>query len=767
MSSTGGKRPILRADKRYSSGGAKAAAGKAGSKPTPKKAAPKKVSKAASNKAARSKAKPKKTTRKTRRAPVRRGPIGWIRGLIGFVMRLIWLVFWRTSLVAGLVLAGAVFFFYAQLPPFTEQIDGRTRGSVTMMDREGEVFAWRGEQFDSITSIDQVSPDLKNAVVAAEDKRFYWHLGVSPRGVASAIRINLSEGRSALSGHGGSTLTQQTAKLLCLGVPYDPSAGLTEAQYEAECRRGTIGRKLKEAVYSLAMELKYTKDEILVIYFNRAYLGASARGFEAAAQRYFGVPARNLDPAQAAMLAGLLPAPTRYAPTNNLQRSQDRADTVVRLMYDQGYLSEAERDQAWAHPAVLSEAAQAQTGGYFADWVMDSRPELFSRGTAEDMLLRTTLDQGIQRSAEEAVQFIFQEKVKAGSEAQAAIVVMSADGAVRAMVGGRETRVSGAFNRATMAKRQTGSSFKPFVYAAAMDLGYGPLDRVTDEPYCVEIPGQPNYCPKNYSREFKGRVTLTEALASSLNIPAVKISEFVGRENVRKIASDFGIDNELAVGPALALGVSESTLLEMSGAYAGILNGGSSVTPYGIVELQLETAYGPVDLDLQAANGTPGNDMAKGGIGERVITEQAARNLVYMMSRVVEAGTGQRAKLGDRPAAGKTGTTQAARDAWFIGFTADYVAGVWMGYDDNTPLSGVTGGGLPTEIWHEAMLRIHEGLPVTPLPMDLPQPTAAPRSPGSSATASSTPQAPAQPQKRDTVAERLLKEVGNIFGRRN
>ncbi|RYH09904.1 transglycosylase domain-containing protein [Tropicimonas sp. IMCC6043] len=743
MSSKGGKRPTLRADKRYSSG----AGGRSPTSKTPKKAAAKPA------------AKRKTPSKKRARTARKSGPLGWLAALFRFVLRLIWSVVWRSGVVFALILAGAVLYFYAQLPPFAEQIDGRIRGSVTLLDRNGEVFAWRGEQFEQVTDIDQVSPYLKDAVVASEDRRFYWHLGVSPRGVASAIRINLSEGRSALSGHGGSTLTQQTAKLLCLGVPFDAETWKTEAEYEDDCRRTTMRRKIKEAIYAMAMELKYSKDEILVIYLNRAYLGASARGFEAAAQRYFGIPARQLSVAQAAMLAGLLPAPTRFAPTNNLKRSQDRADTVVRLMYDQGYITESERDAAWAQPATLSEAAQSQTGGYFADWVMDSGPSFLTRDTTEDVILKTTLDQEIQRSAEEALQIIFQEKVAEGSEAQAAIVVMSADGAVRAMVGGRETRVSGAFNRATMAKRQTGSSFKPFVYAAAMDLGYSPLDTVVDEPWCIDMPaGQPRYCPKNYSREYKGRVTLTQALASSLNIPAVKVSEFVGRDNVRKIASDFGIDNKLATGPSLALGVSESTLLEMSGAYAGILNGGRSVTPYGLVELRLEG-----DPDPLMGQG--------GGFGERVISDSAARNLVYMMSRVIEAGTGQRAKLGERPAAGKTGTTQAARDAWFIGFTADYVTGVWMGYDDNTPLQGVTGGGLPAEIWHEAMVRIHEGKPILPLPMDTPRPAAAaqsaPRYDGASSSAQSAAQPARQQPRRDNLAERILKDVGALFGGRN
>jgi membrane peptidoglycan carboxypeptidase len=272
------------------------------------------------------------------------------------------------------------------------------------------------------------------------------------------------------------------------------------------------------------------------------------------------------------------------------------------------------------------------------------------------------------------------------------------------MVGGRKfTGVAGQFNRAIQAKRQTGSAFKPFVYAAALDLGYGPNDMVRDEPMTMDIPGSGPWTPANYDRQFRGPVTLTEALKSSLNIPAVKVSEFVGRENVRTVAEQFGIESSLADGPALALGVSESTLLEMTGAYAGILNGGSSVAPYGLLELKIKGDDRPIIGQ-------------EGGMGERVISQKAAQQLVYMMREVVRSGTGRRAGLPDREIAGKTGTTQAARDAWFLGFSADYVTGVWMGYDDNTPLTGVTGSGLPAEIFAETMRRVHEGIPVRALP---------------------------------------------------
>jgi membrane peptidoglycan carboxypeptidase len=312
------------------------------------------------------------------------------------------------------------------------------------------------------------------------------------------------------------------------------------------------------------------------------------------------------------------------------------------------------------------------------------------------------------------LQWVFDNKVRAGSEAQAAVIVMSADGAVRAMVGGRDNTVTGAFNRATQAKRQTGSAFKPFVYATALDLGMTPNDMVNDVATCWNVRGSGEWCPKNYDKKFKGPVTLTQAIAESRNIPAVVLSEQMGREIVRNVATDFGIESDLAAGPALALGVSESTLIEMTGAFAGILNGGSSVTPYGLTDLRFQ------------GDAEPLMDSSGAGIGERVIQTTAARELTWMMAQVVQSGTGQRAKIDDWEIAGKSGTTQAARDAWFIAFTGDYVTGVWMGYDDNRPLSGVTGGGLPADIWRETMTRVLAGQQPTPLPMQAPVAVAAP-----------------------------------------
>ncbi len=686
-----GRGPLI-ADKRY------AAARTGGSGGGPKKPGPPTHPRA-----------PRKRTRAAR--PARQH--GLVVGLVLAVWRVLWGIAWRATAIGVVLLGGVVAYFYAQLPEVEALIDGRARGSVTLLDREGDVFAWRGETFGGMITAESASPDLQDAVVATEDKRFFWHFGISPRGIASAIRINLNEGRGAFEGNGGSTITQQTAKLMCLGVQWDPKVWKSEADYEKECRQGGMWRKIKEVPFSMAMEAKYSKEEILTIYFNRAYLGAGARGFEAAAQRYFGKSATDVSTAEAAMLAGLLKAPSTYAPTASLERARNRAAVVIGLMEDQGYLTKAQADEARANPASLSKAAKQAAGGYFADWVMETTPDYLARDTTEDVIIQTTLDQAMQKQAEEALAYIFETKVKPGSEAQAAIVVMSADGAVRAMVGGRNTPNAGDFNRATQAVRQTGSTFKPFIYAAAMDLGYSPLDYVVDAPRCWYTAGSGDWCPQNYDKQFKGEITLTQALAESRNIPAVEISEAVGRDLVKQVATDFGLAQNFADGPALALGVSESTLIDMTGAFAGILNGGSSVTPYGFDALTLKG----MDEPLFGAGG---------GIGERVISEKAARALTYMMTEVMNSGTGSRARLDDREAAGKTGTTQSARDAWFVGFTADYVVGVWMGYDDNRPLTGVTGGGLPAEVWHEVMLRINEGLPAKPLVKEIPDSTYAP-----------------------------------------
>ena len=673
---------------------------KVAKKPAAKKAAKKPVKKPV-KKPAKPAARKARKPAKRKAAPKGNVLVRAVRWLLRTFFGIIWWFTWRGAIAGTLVLALWTGYYYVQLPPMEAQLDGRARGSVRLLDRYGHIFAWRGEQFDGSLRAQTVSPFLRNAVVATEDKRFYSHFGISPRGIAGAIRINLREGRGPLSGNGGSTITQQVAKLLCLG---------DTDKTEAECRRQSLWRKIQEMPFSFALEAKYSKDDILTIYLNRAYLGAGAYGFEAAAQRYFSTSARDLTAPESAMLAGLLTAPSYFAPTRNLERAQGRASVVIGLMEAQGYLTRVEADIARAAPATLSQTAKTLIGGDFADWVMsmdgDEVLQAFTRDTSEDVEILTTFDPEIQRAAEDALANVFATRVSEGSNAQAAIVVTSPDGAVRAIVGGRNIE-GDYFNRATQARRQTGSSFKPFVYAAALEAGWSPNAIVEDAPLTIDVPGSGSWSPKNYDRNYRGLMTLTEAMAHSINTVAVRVSEEVGRERVRALAMDFGITSEIATGPAVALGVSDISLLEMTGAYAGFLNGGRLSKPYGMLDLSLSDGSRPFPVSSRSS-------------GRRVLSELADGYLVYMLNQVVETGSGRRAQIDGWQVAGKTGTTQGAKDAWFLGFTADYVAGVWMGYDDNTPLRGVTGSGLPAQIWHETMARIHAGRTPRPLPMIIP-----------------------------------------------
>jgi penicillin-binding protein 1A len=647
-----------------------------------------------------------------------------VRGFLTRVLRILWWIGLRVAVLAAIVLAVATGWYYTRIPDLDTLVDPREGGSVTLLDAGGDTFAWRGQQFGA-TRAESVSPHLLNAIVATEDRRFYWHFGIDLQGTARALMVNIRAGETV---QGGSSLTQQVAKLIF----FDNTR--------------TLERKIKEVPAALALELKFSKTEILSIYLNRAYLGAGATGFEAASERYFGKSAAEVTPAEAAMLAGLLRAPSRFAPTNDLARAQERAQIIVGLMQAQGYLTAAQAEQARRQPAALSEAAAARAGGAFADWIMSSGPEFLTRRTTEDVQVRTTFDPRLQRAAEDGLAAVFDAKLKPGSNTQAAIVIMAPDGAVRAMVGGRDYGAGeGQFNRATQALRQTGSLFKPFIYAAALQAGASPYDRVLDAPLTLYIPGSGEWSPQNYTREFLGEITLTQALAQSVNTAAVRISETTGRARVRAVAQDLGITAPIADGPAIALGASEATLLEMTGAYAGFLNGGLRVAPYGVVALERKSDGAPL------MRGTAAAPM-------RVLDERTAGELVWMMSQVVEGGTGGRARLpGGRPAAGKTGTTQAARDAWFIGFTADYVVGVWMGYDDNTPLSGVSGGGMPADIWREVTARAEAGLPVRALPARTPAPPVAQMRP------------PAAGNPVASVEQAVRSVVGNVlnglFGR--
>lgn len=703
-------------------------------------------------------AKPK-TSRKFAKAQPRKAAAGGgkpkgnilvraVKFFVGGIFRILWWIFSRATIVTAAVVGGSTAYYYSTLPDASALMDDRQRGSVTILDKTGQVFAWRGDQFGGLIDANSVAPHLKNAVVATEDKRFYRHLGISPRGIAGAIRTNLREGRHPLKGHGGSTITQQVSKLVFFSD------------------MGSIERKIKEVPMAFAMELKYTKDEILTIYMNRAYLGAGSNGFEAAAQRYFSKSASEVSVPEAAMMAGLLKAPSSTAPTRNIGKAQDRANLIIGLMEDQQYLDSREAQFARNNPAQLSATAKSQVGTYFADWIVEAGPDFILKETKEDLVIRSTFDKRIQKAAEEGLNHIFENKVREGSKAQAAVVVLSRDGAIRALVGGKKTGNAGGFNRATQALRQTGSSFKPFVYAAALNDGWQYDTKVVDENFCMNVPGSGEYCPKNYTKQYEGEMTMTTALAKSKNTVAVKVAVAIGTDRVAKIAQGFGIRNKINPGPSMALGASESTLLEMTGAYAGILNEGIQVTPYGMTELTLQGDSSPLIVHSNEP-------------GKRVISRPAAQQLMYMMNQVVEDGSGRKAQIAGVEIAGKTGTTQGAKDAWFIGFNNDYVVGVWMGYDDNTKLTGVTGSGLPTEIWRETMVRVLDGHKPAPLPMFKPrkpvvveEPKVAARTKPAKRTNDTlrdlSDQVERDVKKLEKEAENVLKKVLNgIFGRKN
>ncbi len=687
---------------------------------------------------------------KAKKAPKRKASgnifVRAFKFVFGGILRILWWVFSRLAVVTAVVVGGSTAYYYSTLPDALELMDDRQHGSVTILDNTGQVFAWRGDQFGGLVDADSVAPHLKNAVVATEDKRFFRHLGISPRGIAGALRTNIREGRHPLKGHGGSTITQQVAKLVFFSD------------------MGSKERKIKEVPMAFAMELKYTKAEILTIYMNRAYLGAGSNGFEAAAQRYFSKSASTVSVPEAAMMAGLLKAPSSTAPTRDIGKAQDRAELIIGLMEKQDYLSAREADAARANPAQLSATAKRQVGTYFADWIVEDGPNFLLKQTKEDVVIRSTFDKRVQKAAEDGMNFVFENKVREGSKAQAAIVVLSRDGAVRAIVGGKKTGNAGGFNRGTQALRQTGSSFKPFVYAAALQDGWRWDTTVVDEAFCMNVPGSGEYCPKNYTKKYEGEMSLTKALAKSKNTVAVKVAVAIGTDKVANIAQGFGIQNKISPGPAMALGASESTLLEMTGAYAGILNEGVAVKPYGLTELTIQGEKTPMMVHSNAA-------------GERVISQRAAGQLMYMMNQVVEAGSGGKARIDGVEIAGKTGTTQGAKDAWFIGFNSDYVVGVWMGYDDNTKLTGVTGSGLPTDIWRETMTRVLDGHIPAPLPMFVPprkvvEPTVNARNPSRKKKGNDPLRDLAQQVERDLKklekdAENIVDKVlGSIFGRK-
>ena len=600
---------------------------------------------------------------------------------------LLWLSV-NVSVIVSVILFIAVVNYVNKLPPIEELLDDRKRGSVTLLDRNNEVFAWRGNQFGGILKSNVLNPVLHDAIISVEDRTFYSHYGVSLRGILGAIRINLREGRGPFSGHGGSTITQQVAKILCLLQG--------DINTQKHCRRSTISRKLLEIPFALALEYAYSKKDILSIYINRVYLGSGAYGFEAASERYFNKSSSELSIGEAALLAGLLKAPTRYSPINNKDLSQSRALTVLKIMRDQKQISVTDFEKAVKSLPIIRENNINEIGSYYADWVMQDAPQEITTQSKEDIIIRTYFDPKIQKAVDNTILSFLETEIMSDSKAQIAIVVMSADGHVRAMSGGRPSeKIPGQFNRAYQAKRQPGSAFKPFVYGAALDIGISPNTILTDEPVTIMF-GENNYkeySPKNYDNKYLGPVTIEEAFSKSLNTVAVKVGTQIGINRVKTLARELGIETFIPSEPSIALGSSEVNLLELTTAYAGILNNGTKVY-----------AKGWRDLSVKKSNEIIIKEGSEQGF--RVFSKLAAQTLKYLMFASVETGTGKNASVKNWQIAGKTGTSQSFRDAWFVGFSTNYVIGVWMGNDDNRPLKNVSGGGLPAKIFSKIMTKI-------------------------------------------------------------
>lgn len=597
------------------------------------------------------------------------------------------------GLLGGLVLIGTVLgvtgwhWAFHDLPPAptsaAELWSTRREPSVTLQDREGHVLAVRGPLYARAVGLDTLPDHVPQAFLAIEDQRFYDHDGVDLRGVVRALWVNFRAGRSV---QGGSTITMQLVKNLILSPDRQ------------------LRRKIQEMRLARQLEDHLTKTEILELYLNRIYLGARAFGVEAAARRYFDKSATELTLAEAALLAALPKAPSRLDPTVNLAAAQARAATVLDAMLAAGFIDQAAHDAAIAEPA--SPVADTSDPGATANW-----GHAFDYALAEatglvgddvpDLVIRTTLDPALARAAHDLIEETLAAEGAAQNAGEAAIVLLAPDGAIRAFAGGRDYATS-QFNRAIQAQRQPGSAFKPFVFTAALEAGYDPSSAVWDEPIDLE-----GWTPQNFSGGFRGLVTLQEALKRSINTVAAQVADQVGIDRVVEVGRRFGLTSPLPELPAIALGAAEVNLLELTSAYAVFANDGARREPYFITSITNSRGDVLYEHALVAA--------------QRATTAETARAMSTMLQDVVLTGTGRRARLGDRPAAGKTGTSQSFRDAWFVGYTADYIAGVWVGNDDDTPMDDVTGGGLPATIWQRYMTTVHADLPVRALSAPAPR----------------------------------------------
>jgi len=566
--------------------------------------------------------------------------------------------------------------FAAKLDPAVDLYAVNRPLAFTFLDAEGNDVGHRGAIVGDRLKLDEMPAYLPAAFIAMEDRRFYHHNGIDPLGLSRALLLDLRARRWVA---GGSTISQQTAKIV----------------YTNQQR--TMSRKLTELIDAAGLEQSLTKQEILQLYLNRIYLGSGAYGVDGAARVYFGTSARQLTLAQAAMLATLTRAPSVFSPRRDLLRAQQRASLVLDSMVDNGAITESEATEARAHPAVISDRASVDARNYFLDTAADEATKMATvNGVAPsaDMIVHTTLEPKVQEAARLAALHTLGKYGKKNRTSEAAVVVMKPDGAVSALIGGVDYRDS-VFNRVTQAHRQPGSAFKPFVYLAALEDGLSPWETRDDE--AVDIGG---YHPTNFGGKYYGTLTLADALAHSVNTITVNLAQEIGVPKVVAAAKRLGITSPLEANASLALGTNEVTPMELTAAYAAFANGGYRVTPYLVTQVDIS---GKLVYQRQAPK------------PQRVIDEQVDRDLTAMLYGVVIGGTGGYASLHGREAAGKTGTTQDSHDAWFVGFTTDYVAAAWVGNDDSSPTRGVTGGTLPAYIWRDTILAAEQGKPLHPL----------------------------------------------------
>ena len=587
------------------------------------------------------------------------------------------LVYWGAVLSLWLAIAvfGLVIWVGAHLPAIQSLEIPKRPPTIQIVGLDGSVLATRGEMAGSNIALKDLPPYLPKAFIAIEDRRFYSHYGVDPVGIARAAVANLLHRGVS---QGGSTLTQQLAKNLFL------------------TQERTFKRKLQEVELALWLERRHPKNEILELYLNRVYFGSGAYGVEAAAQKYFGKSAKQVTLAEAAMLAGLVKSPSRLAPNRNPEGAEQRAQVVLTAMADAKFITDEQAQASIGHPSYNVKPAGAGTVNYVADWIGEVLDDLVGQ-IDQSIVVETTIDPKLQSVAEAAIIDELAAKSVKFNVTQGALVAMSPDGAVRAMVGGRNYAES-QFNRAVTAKRQPGSAFKPFVYLTALEAGLTPETIRQDAPLNLK-----GWQPENYTHEYFGAVTLTQALAMSLNTVAVRLGIEVGPKNVVRTAHRLGIASKLEANPSIALGTSEVSVTELVGAYAAFANGGQAVSPHVVTKIRT----------------VEGNKLLYGRQPEtpnQVIDPRHVAMMNTMMQETIATGTARKADIPGWTAAGKTGTSQDFRDAWFIGYTTNLVTGVWLGNDDNSPTKKATGGGLPVEVWTRFMRIAHQGVPAAGLP---------------------------------------------------